>query len=163
MTTTTGRGDATTFTTPTDRELAMTRHFEAPRARVWEAWTRPEHVSRWMLGPEGWNMPVCDMDLRPEGAWHYLWRREDGTEMGMRGVYREVAPPGSLVSTETWGGDWPETLNTVTLVEDGGGTTMTLTVHYPSAEAREAATATGMKEGVAQSFDRLADHLRSLG
>ncbi len=103
----------TTFTTPSDREVAATRVVDAPRRLVWEAWTSPEHVPHWMLGPEGWTMPVCEIDLRPGGAWHFVWRRSDGTELGLRGVYREVTPPERLVHTESWGGDWPETLNTL--------------------------------------------------
>ncbi len=107
-------------------------------------------------------MPVCEIDLRPGGAWHFVWRRSDGTEMGMRGVYREITPPERLVSTESWGGDWPETLNTVTLSEKDGKTTISLRVLYPSKEARDAAVKTGMKEGASKSFDRLAEYLRTM-
>ena len=110
---------ATTFTTPTDREIVTTRTFDAPRRLVWEAWTSPEHLPHWMTGPPGWTMPVCEIDLRPGGAWHFAWRNADGAEMAMRGVYREVVPPERLVSTESWGGDWPETLNTLVLVRGG--------------------------------------------
>jgi uncharacterized protein YndB with AHSA1/START domain len=150
------------ITTPSDREIVMTRVFDAPRRLVWEAWTSPEHLPRWMLGPEGWTMPVCDLDLRPGGAWHFVWRRSDGTEMEMRGVYREVAAPERLVTTESWGGDWPETLITLLLSEQAGKTTITQTILYPSLEARDAALKTGMAEGVSQSFDRLADYLASI-
>ena len=153
---------ATNFTTPSEREFAMTRVFEAPRRLVWEAWTNTEHLPKWMLGPPGWTMPVCEIDLRPGGAWHFVWRQSDGTEMAMRGVYREVVPPERLVTTESWGGDWPETINTLVLVEENGKTTMTQTILYPSNEAREKALKTGMKRGVAQSFDRLAEHLHTL-
>lgn len=153
---------ATTFTTPSDREVVMTREVDAPRELVFDAWTKPEHVQQWMLGPSGWTMPVCEIDLRPGGAWHFVWGRADGPEMEMRGEYREVTPPERLVSTESWGGDWPETINTVTLSEEDGKTTITQTVLYPSKEARDAALATGMKEGVSVSFDRLAEHLRAM-
>jgi uncharacterized protein YndB with AHSA1/START domain len=153
---------STTSTTPSDREVVMTRVFDAPRSLVWEAWTNPEHVPQWLLGPEGWTMPVCEIDLRPGGEWHFVWRRSDGTEMEMRGEYREVAAPERLVSTESWGGDWPETLNTLILTEEDGKTTMTQTVLYPSKEARDAALGTGMQEGASQSFDRLAEHLRTM-
>jgi len=159
---TTNTNGATTFTTPTDREIVMTCVFDAPRKAVFDAWTEPEHVSRWMLGPEGWTMPVCEIDLRPGGAWHFVWRRSDGSEMGMRGKYREVTHPERLVSTESWGGDWPETLNTLVLSESKGKTTITQTVAYPSKEARDAALETGMKDGVALSFERLAEHLRTM-
>ena len=153
---------ATTFTTPSDREIRMTRVFDAPRRLVFEAWTNPKHLPRWMLGPEGWTMPVCEIDLRPGGAWHFVWRRSDGTEMEMRGVYREITPPERLVNTESWGGDWPETINTLMLSEKDGKTTMSQTVLYPSKEARDAALKTGMKDGASVSFDRLADYLRTM-
>jgi uncharacterized protein YndB with AHSA1/START domain len=160
MTTTPDAG-TTSFTTPSDREVVITRTFDAPRALVWQAWTSPEHVPNWLLGPDGWTMPVCEIDLRPGGAWHFVWRRADGTELDMRGSYREVEPPERLVSTESWGGDWPETRNTLTLAEKDGRTTCTLTVLYPSKEARDAALRTGMKDGTAQSFDRLAEYLHT--
>jgi uncharacterized protein YndB with AHSA1/START domain len=152
----------TTFTTPSDREIVMTRVVDAPRSVVWDVWTNPEHVANWLLGPEGWTMPVCEIDLRPGGAWRYVWRRGDGTEMEMRGEYREIAPPERLVSTESWGADWPETLNTLILTEENGKTTLTSTVLYPSQEARDAALQTGMKDGASISFDRLADYLRTI-
>jgi uncharacterized protein YndB with AHSA1/START domain len=107
-------------------------------------------------------MPVCEIDLRPGGAWHFVWRKSDGSEMGMRGTYREVTPPKRVVSTESWGGDWPDTLNTVALSEKDGRTTITQTVLYPSKQARDAALKTGMKEGVARSFDRLAEYVAGL-
>ena len=153
---------ATTFTTPSDREIVMTRVFDAPRRLVFEAWTNPKHLSRWMLGPEGWTMPVCEIDLRPGGVWHFVWRRSDGTEMEMRGVYREITPPERVVSTESWGGDWPETINTLTLSERDGKTTVSQAVLYPSKEARDAALKTGMKDGVTVSFDRLAEYVRTM-
>ncbi len=152
----------TTFGTPSDREITATRVVEAPRRLVFDAWSKPEHLPHWMLGPDGWIMPVCEVDLRPGGAWHYVWRRSDGTEMEMRGVHREIVPPERLVSTESSGGDWPETLNTLALAELDGNTTITLTVLYPSQEARERALQTGMKGGMSQSFDRLDEYLRTI-
>lgn len=160
--TTASKAGATTYTTPSDREMMSTRVFNAPRRLVFEAYTSPKHVPKWMLGPSGWTMPVCEIDLRPGGAWHFVWRRADGTEMEMRGVYREVTPPERLVSTESWGNDWPETLNTLVLSEKDGKTTMTLTILYPSKEAREAANQTGMKDGMSLSFDRLEEHLQTM-
>jgi uncharacterized protein YndB with AHSA1/START domain len=152
----------TTFTTPSDREILGTRVVDAPRELVWEAWTNPEHVPNWLLGPDGWTMPVCEIDLRPGGGWHFVWRRSDGTEMEMRGEYREVEPPERLVHTESWGGDWPETLNTLILSEEDGKTTMAQTVLYPSKEARDAALATGMKDGASVSFERLDEYLLTM-
>jgi len=160
--TTANKAGETTFTTPSDREVAMSRVFDAPRSLVWEAWTSPEHMPHWLLGPEGWTMPVCEIDLRPGGEFRFSWRKGDGEEMEIRGAYQEVAPPERLVSTESWGGDWPETINTLTLSEEGGKTTMTQTVLYPSKEARDAALETGMKDGASVSFERLAEYLRTI-
>jgi uncharacterized protein YndB with AHSA1/START domain len=160
--TTANKVNETTYTTPSDREILGTRVVDAPRELVWEAWTNPEHVPHWLLGPEGWTMPVCEIDLRPGGAWHFVWRRSDGTEMEMRGEYREVEPPERLVHTESWGGDWPETLNTLILSEEDGQTTMAQTILYPSKEARDAALATGMKKGASISFERLDEYLRTM-
>lgn len=152
----------TTFTTPSDLEIAMTRVVDAPRALVFEAWTKPEHLQQWLLGPEGWTMPVCEIDLRSGGAWRFVWRRADGTEMAMHGAYKEVKPPERMVTTESWGVDWPDTVNTLVLTEKDGKTTITQTVRYPSKEAREKAMGSGMRDGVSVSFDRLAGYLGGL-
>jgi uncharacterized protein YndB with AHSA1/START domain len=151
--------ETTKFTTPSDREVVMTRVFDAPRKRVFEAWTNPKIMPLWLLGPEGWTMPVCEIDLRPGGAWHFMWRKSDGSQMEMRGMYKEVKTPEKVVSTESWGGDWPETLNTMILKEENGKTTFTNTILYPSREARDAALKTGMEKGVEQSFNRLEEFL----
>ena len=153
---------ALTVTKPTDREIVMTRVFDAPRRLVFEAWTDPRHVPQWLLGPEGWTMPVCEIDLRPGGAWRFVWRKSDGAEMEMTGLYREVVLPERVVHTESWGAEWPETLNTLTFAEKDGKTTASLTVLYPSKEARDAALKTGMEDGVAVSFDRLEGLLRGM-
>src|SRR5688572_26648265 len=153
---------ATTLTTPSDLEVVLTRVVDAPRRLVWETWTNPEHVPQWMTGPDGWTMPVCEIDLRPGGGWHFVWRKTDGTEMDMRGAYREVTPPERLVSTESWGENWAETVNTLILSEKGGKTTITQVILYPSKEARDAALKTGMKEGMDQSFDRLDEYLQTM-
>lgn len=153
---------ATTVTTPSDREVLITRVVAAPRQLVFDAYTNPAHLPHWMLGPQGWTMPVCEIDLRPGGAWRFVWRRSDGTEMAMRGVYQEVVPPERLVSTEAWGGDWPETLNTLVLSEQDGKTTITQRIRYPSQEARDAALKTGMREGTVEGFNRLDEYLATL-
>lgn len=150
---------ALNVTTPTEREIVMTRVVDAPRQLVFEAWTSPEHLRHWMLGPPGWSMPVCEVDLRPGGSWHFVWRKSDGTEMGMSGEYREIVPPERVVHTEKWGVEWPETINTVLLAEENGKTTVTMKILYPSKEARDAALKTGMKEGAGQSFDRMEEYL----
>jgi uncharacterized protein YndB with AHSA1/START domain len=107
-------------------------------------------------------MPICEIDLRPGGEWHFLWRRPDGDELEMRGVYREIVPPERLVNTESWGGEWPETENTVQLFEVNGATTVTTTILYPSKEARDAAIATGMADGAERSYGLLDEYLRTL-
>lgn len=157
--TTADRVGETTFATPSDTEIEVTRVFDAPRALVFEAWTKPEHLPNWMLGPPGWTMTMCEVDLRAGGAWRYAWQHSDGNEMTMRGAYREVSPPELLVSTESWGPEWPETINTVTFNEENGRTTVVITTSYPSKEARDAALGTGMKQGMNLSFERLAAYL----
>jgi uncharacterized protein YndB with AHSA1/START domain len=146
-------------TTPSKREIQIMRVFDAPRELVFEAHTNPALVPRWMLGPDGWNMPVCEIDLRPGGAWHYVWRQADGTTMEMRGVFREIAPPSRIVTTESWGGDWPETVNTLELSEQNGKTTLKITILYPTREARDAALKTGIEAGIGMSYARLDQHL----
>ena len=146
------------ITTPTEREIVMTRVFDAPRQLVFDAWTKPELVKRWLLGPDGWTMPVCEIDLRVGGKYRWVWRRDsDGTEMGIGGVYREVAAPGRLVATERFDEAWypGEAVNTVALVEQGGRTTMTQTTLYESRDARDKALQSGMADGVGASYDRL--------
>ena|SRR5579863_9611180 len=151
------------LSTPSDRELVVTRVFDAPRKLVFDAWTNPKYIPQWLLGPEGWTMPVCEVDLREGGAWHFVWRKDDGAEMEMRGTYREIRPPERLVSIESWGGDWPETVNTLVLTEEGGQTTATMTILYPSKEAREAALQTGMAKGMEMTFSRFDQFLHSAG
>jgi uncharacterized protein YndB with AHSA1/START domain len=150
-------------TTPGDREIAMTRIFDAPRHLVFEAWSKPELVKRWLYGPDDWRLAVCEMDLRVGGATRFVWRDRDGKEMGMSGVFREIAPPDRLVFTEIWDEDWTggEALNTITFTEHAGKTTLTQTVLYSSRAARDGALKTGMEHGAAVSYDRLAELLTS--
>jgi uncharacterized protein YndB with AHSA1/START domain len=153
---------ATHFATPSDLEIVATRVVDAPRRLVFAAHTDPAHVPHWLLGPEGWTMPICEIDLRVGGAWRYVWRKSDGSEMEMRGVYQEVVPPERVVSTESWGSDWPETITTLLLSEQHGKTTITSHVRYPSKQARDTAMQTGMQEGMAQGYDRLAEYLTTM-
>jgi uncharacterized protein YndB with AHSA1/START domain len=150
-------------TTPTDREIVMTRVFDAPRSLVFDAMAKPELLKRWLLGPPEWSMVACENDLKVGGAFQHVWRRTDGTEMSMRGVYREVVPPERIVRTESFvfGCDAQvgEQVATLVLTEQGGKTTLTVTVLYPSKEARDATIASGMEHGVAASYDRLAELL----
>jgi uncharacterized protein YndB with AHSA1/START domain len=151
-------------TTPTDREIAMTRVFDAPRRLVFEAITKPELIRRWLLGPPGWSMVVCEADFRVGGAYRYVWRHTDGTEMGMGGVCREIVPPERLVATEKFDQPWypGEAQVTTVLVEQSGKTALTITVRYESREARDGVLKSRMKEGVAASYNRLAELLATL-
>ena len=158
----TAKTGETTFTTPSDREVGVTRVFDAPRDLVWKTYTEPEHLRQWMLGPDGWSMEVCEIDLRPGGAYRFAWRKDDGSELTIAGVHREVEPPERLVSTESWGPEWPEALNTIVFSEEDGRTTLSITVLYPTQEARDAALATGMTEGMTMSLDRLEEILGGL-
>jgi uncharacterized protein YndB with AHSA1/START domain len=151
----------TTFATPSDREVVITRVFDAPREVVFEAMTSPEHVPNW-YGPRGFTLPVCEIDFRPGGAWRYVTRAPDGSEMGMRGVYQEIEPPERIVSTESFD-DYPgESLNAVVLTEEDGRTRVTTTVRYESKEIRDAVIASGMQAGAAETYDRLAEHVATL-
>jgi uncharacterized protein YndB with AHSA1/START domain len=147
-------------TTPSDREVQVVRSFKAPAALVYRAFTEPDLVRRWMLGPPGWSMPVCEMDVRVGGAYRWRWRSdEDGSEFGFRGSFREVQPPVRLVHTEAYdpgtvGGGYPgqAALVTTSFSEDAGVTTMTTLIDFGSKEARDAAVATGMTDGMEQSY-----------
>lgn len=152
----------TTVTMPSDREVRITRSFDATRELMFEVHTNPKHVPQWMLGPADWTMPVCEMDLREGGQWHYVWRKANGEEMSMTGTFREISPPSRIVHTECWGGDFPETVNTTEFTEEGGRTVCTMTILYPSKEARDAAAATGMQDGADMSYARLDDYLRTI-
>ena len=151
------------ITTPSETEIALERAFDAPRELVFAAFTDAAHLPRWLTGPEGWTMPVCEIDLREGGAWRVLFRNGDGEEMEITGVFKEIKPPEKVVQTERWGGDWPETLQTTTFAQDGERTIVTQTLLYPSTEARDKALASGMKEGTSVSYDRLAEYLASQG
>ena len=145
-------------TTPTDREIVMTRVFDAPRHLVFDAFTKPELLKRW-FGPRGWSLVVCEVDLKVGGTFRFVLRGPDGTEMGMRGVYREIVPPERSVHMESFD-DYPgESQVTAVFVEKGGKTTLTATVLYPSKEVRDAVIRSGMEHGAAESYDKLAELL----
>jgi uncharacterized protein YndB with AHSA1/START domain len=147
-----------TVSAPGERDIVITRRFDAPRLLVFDAHTRPEFVRRWLLGPPGWTMPVCEIDLRVGGRYHYVWRNDaNGRQFGMSGEFREIAAPGRLVSTERFDeSPYPgEAVNTLTLTEEHGQTLLTLTSVYPSRELRDIALKSGMEKGVGPSYDRL--------
>ena len=148
---------------PSDGEVKVTRAFKAPRALVYRAHTEPALVQRWMLGPPGWTMPVCEMDVRVGGKYRWRWRsKEDQSEFGFSGVFREVEPGRKLVHSETYdagshgvGESGSECLVTVTFEEQDGVTTVTSLMDFGSKEAREAAFSTGMTDGMEQGSQRL--------
>jgi uncharacterized protein YndB with AHSA1/START domain len=154
-------------TTPGDREIVLCREFGAPRRVVFEAMTTPELLKLWLLGPPGWTMILCEVDLKVGGRYRYVWRNDDGSEMGMHGVYREIVPPERMVSTEVFefGCDAQsgESQVTAVLTEHDGRTTLTTAVLYPSKEARDQTIASGMERGVAASYDRLEKIVASAG
>ena len=158
----TTRVGQTTFTTPTDTQVRAERVVNAPRELVWACHTVPKHVKQWMLGPDGWTMPVCEIDLRVGGKWHWVWRGQDGTEFGMTGEYREIVAPVRLVNTENWGGDWEPSVSHMELTEHEGRTTITTTATFVSKEARDRAIGTGMNDGWGRSYERLDEYLSSL-
>jgi uncharacterized protein YndB with AHSA1/START domain len=151
-------------TTPSDREIAMTRVFDAPRRLVFDALTTPALLTRWFSGPPGWTLAACDVDLRVGGAYRYVWRKDGGTEMGMGGVFLEILPPERIVATERFDQSWypGDAVVTQTLAEEGGKTTLTLIVRYESKEARDGVLKSGASQGVQYGYDRLAEFLRSL-
>jgi uncharacterized protein YndB with AHSA1/START domain/catechol 2,3-dioxygenase-like lactoylglutathione lyase family enzyme len=150
----------TTFELTGDTGVRITRVVAAPKALVFDVHTKPEHLPRWMLGPPGWTMPICEIDLRPGGAFRYVLRGGDGAELTIAGTFEEVVRPDRLVSTEAWsGGQWPETRNTTTFSELDGRTTITTSIVYPSPAARDAAVASGMREGMDAGYASLDAYL----
>jgi uncharacterized protein YndB with AHSA1/START domain len=147
--------------TPTDLTIVLTRDFDAPRELLFAVHTEPHHLQAWMLGPPGWAMTVCEIDLRPGGAWRCVWRGEDGTEMAITGVYLEVDPPARIVHTESWGEGWPETTNTLEFAEVDGRTTLVSTMAFPTLEARNAALGSAAG-GLDSGFVRLDEYLAAL-
>ena len=155
-----------------DTHVVVTRRFAASPEAVYRAHTEVELVQRWMLGPDGWSMPVCEMDVRVGGQYRWRWRSDqDDKEFGFMGTFREVQPPSRLVHTEAYdpgsvGGGYPgnDAIVTATFTEDNGITTVTTLIDFGSKETRDAAVATGMTDGMEQSYqllDRLLDEQRA--
>jgi len=152
--------------TPSDREIVLTRSFNAPRSLVFDTMARPELIQRWLSGPPGWTMVECESDPRVGGAFRHVWRGEEGAEMTMHGVYREIVRPERVVRNEIFelggAGVLGEQLATLVLTEQDGNTMLTVTVLYPSKEARDATIASGMERGVKASYDLLEVLLATL-
>jgi len=154
--------DSDTFkvTTPGDREIVMTRVFNAPRRLVFDAHTKPELMKRWLLGPPGWEMVVCDVALKVGDRYRYEWRNTaSGHQFGTGGVCREFVPPDRVVHTEVMDGQPGECLVTTTFVEQDGKTTLRLAMLFESREIRDIALKSGMEHGVAASYNRLDEVL----
>ena len=149
------------ITTPSDREVVMTRVFDAPQALVFDAWTKPELLKNWLMAP-GRSMEVCEIDLKVGGSYRFVWRGPNKKDVGMHGTYREVVPPQRYVRTEAWE-EWDggETLVTTIFEEQGGSTRFTTTVLFPSREVRDEVMRAGLEHGASESFDKLAEYLAS--
>jgi len=157
-------------TLPNDREVRVTRQFNAPRQLVWDAHTKPELLTKWMLGPPGWAMSVCDMDVRPGGKYKWRWRsQEDGKEFGFYGTFTEVQAPARIVHDEYYdpgdvGGAMPvgdPAIVTLELQEANGVTMLTCNIQFASKEARDAAVSTGMTDGMEQGYARLEEMFKA--
>lgn len=155
MTATRNNTGTTKFETPSDTEVRFSRTFDASVKLAYEVYTKPEHLRKWLLGPGGWTMPICEIEARAGGSWRYGWRKDTGEEMVMGGKVLEAVPGVRLVQTEQWGPEWPETHNVVEFKEANGMTTITTTIRYPSKDARDAAIKTGMGSGLDESYARL--------
>ena len=160
--------DRAQVTLPSDREVQVTRSFRAARPLVYKAYTEPMLLQRWLLGPPGWSMPVCEMDVRVGGRYRWRWRSDkDAKEFGFAGTFREVQARSKLVHTQTYdpgtvdeAHPQSESLVTVTFTEGGGLTSVTTLIDFGSKEARDAVVATGMTDGMEQSYQLLDDFLR---
>ena len=159
------KGDSVTkqhtvnITTPSPREVVMTRLFNAPKQLVFDALTKPELLRRW-YGPKGWNLVICEVDLRVGGKWRFVSERESGKNIGQYGVYTEIDEPNLNANTEFWE-DWDagETLATVVLTETNGKTLYEVTTVFPSQEVRDTILKSGMEHGAEETYDRLEEFL----
>jgi uncharacterized protein YndB with AHSA1/START domain len=146
-----------------ERTIRMTRSFNCVRTAVFDAWTKPELLRRWLLGPgEHWSMPICEIDLRIGGTYRFVWRHGmDGTEMGLSGEYIEIVSPSRIVATESFDESWyPGSAVVVTdFFEQEGITTLTQRITYDSAAARDGVLRSPMEGGVRISYDRLEELL----
>ena len=149
-------------TLPADNQILITREFAAPKHLVYRAWTTPELIKRWWSANRG-TVTVVEVDLRVGGKWRYVMVADDGTEVGFHGEYREIVPNERIVSTEVYEGmPDAEALDTLTLTEVEGRTTLTLLVEAPSKEIRDAIIASGMEDGLQDALDLLEEVARSL-
>ena len=161
-----------TVTTPSDREVTVVREFDAPAQLIWDAHTKPELIKRWLVGSDGWTMPYCKVDLRVGGRYRYIWQnKETGGRFGSYGEHLEIVTrerivtsevmdglaPGETIDDEPAWGEGDPAVNTLTLAEAGGRTTLTINMCFPSKEVRDMAVQSGMTDGMAMGYDRLED------
>lgn len=157
-------------TLPSDREVRVTRTFNAPCQLLWDAHTKPELVQKWMVGYDGWDMPVCEMDVRVGGKYRWQWRnREDGNKFGFFGTFTEVNGPSNLVHEEYFdpgdtGFDMPvgdPCVVSLELSEENGVTTLVCNMKFASKESRDGAVATGMTDGMEYNYVHLDDMFKA--
>jgi uncharacterized protein YndB with AHSA1/START domain len=148
-------------TATSDREITMTRVFNAPRSMVFEAMTKPELIKRWLGVIGGWKWVVCEVDLKVGGAYRYVWQGPNGEKLAMGGIYREVVRPERIVYTERFDEHWypGDALDTTVLEEKNGKTTVTTTIRYESKEARDGVLKSPMEGGVSKGYDKLEELL----
>lgn len=149
-----------TVTHPSDNAVTVSRSFDAPADLVFACHTQPQLVQRWQLGPPGWTMPICEIDLRVGGTYRYVWRSDaEGSEFGFTGEFREIVVPSRIVHTEGMIGTPGEAMVTTLFKEHAGRTVLTLTMSFESQHVRDQVLLTGMTDGMAQSYDRLDELL----
>jgi uncharacterized protein YndB with AHSA1/START domain len=142
-------------TLPTDEQILITREFDAPKHLVYKAWTTPELVKRWWSGERG-EVTIAEIDLRVGGMWRYVMVADGGFEVAFHGEYREIVPNERIVSTEVYEGmPDAEALDTLTLTETDGRTTLSILVEHKNKEGRDAHINSGMESGMQEAMDRL--------
>ena len=157
-----GGGQAAKVTLPADEQILITREFDAPKHLVYKAWTTPELVRRWWNAKRG-EVTTCEIDLRVGGTWRYVMVTPDGMQVGFHGEFREIVPNERIVSTEVFEG-MPDAaaLNTLTLAEEDGRTTLTILVEHSSKEHRDGHINSGMEAGMQDAMDLLEEVAVSL-
>ena len=151
-----------TVTTPSDLEIRLMREFDAPRALVFEALSKPEHLRFWW-GQASSTLTHCEMDFRPGGKWRFVERDKDGQEWGFRGEVREIDPPRRIVQTFEWEGlPGHISVETMELEDLGGRTRISITSVFDSLEDRDGMLQSGMEQGAGESYDRLEAYLKTL-
>ncbi len=146
-----------TVSTPSDLEVVIERLFDAPADLVFDCYTKPDLVRRWMTGMDDWSLATCEIDLRPGGTYRYVWAGPDGASMGLKGIFHEIEPPARLVTTETFDDDFGmgKMLIECAFQAENDRTRLKQTITYESKGQRDASLATGMTDGMGISFASL--------